>query len=420
MQLDDVWIERGENLEDFCNLMEKMSKSTIYKKTSTAELSLLVYGYETQREYKMLILDSVCINDLESSYATDVMMSIPVNKNAVDKVLLKETLDGAGFMILEDEDCYYVSQKAMSSILARANLNGSGMFRKSLPRNLILEECLYKSGIGDIGGGVYTQKDAANPEDYNCTIVARQVTENGRTNKKIFFLPTEKYIPLPLTVLSEVAEAICADHDMFGRAKVKQWSATNFVSEIALTFPQYGEAVKEKYNLKGDLEPGILIRSSDTGHSCFVIKVIAYINGSSSYITIKEEKRKHSGHVEAEDVLEKIRKIFPGAVKRFVKDLSDLDLQKVVTASVPASRIEKEYEKVCDRIFRTSGITRVIGKKREIETKRNILEEMKAIKEPTAYDLVIQIINTHDYFDSLPETCVDDISAAEANAVYSY
>ena len=404
MKLIDTWEKTGFDMKGFCQEISEMTTHTEYKKFSTAEFVLLAYGYETPSCYRMRMIDSIALNDFETT--GEAIIDFPVAKEKSNADLMKETVENAGFMISDGVNTYYISKYAMVSIYARANLNGDGMARRSLSKCLFLEESLHYAGIGDTGRN-HRVKAKDNPEDFNCTMVIRK--QDGI--RKLFFLPTEKYTPMPLTVLSDTAKHIMGTR-MFGKPKVKKWKVSHSVSEIQIVFPEMMEEIKEKYQLEHDILPGVLIRSSDIGMACTEMQVIAYIGNSKRYVVLNGVKQKHAGEFDVDEMLDQISDMVTKAIKELPAKMHGLKKMEIVGKKMSKSDRKKVAETLFTKSFRQIGLSTVIGKKREMMFKQDVVEKFNG--QVSAYDVAIWTLTIGDYFN---DTVVENDIAARCGGI---
>jgi hypothetical protein len=407
MKLIDTWEKTGSDLKGFCQEISELTAHTEYKKFSTAEFALLAYGYETPSSYRMRMIDALALSDFETT--GEAIIEFPIEKEKSDKDLMEETVRNAGFMISDGKYSYYISKYAMVSIFARANLNGDGMARRSLSKCLFLEESLHYAGIGENGRN-HRIKERDNPNDYNCTMVIRK----QGNSRKLFFLPTEKYAPMPLTVLSDTAKYIMKTR-MFGVPKVKKWSVSHAVSEVQVVFPEMKEEIKEKYNLDHDILPGILIRSSDIGMSCTEMQVIAYIGNSKRYVVLNGIKQKHAGEFNVDEMLEEAEKMIRNVVADLPSRMLGLKKVEIIGKKMSKSDRKKVAETLFTKSFRQIGLSSVIGKKREMMFKQDVVEKFNG--QVSAYDVAICTLTIGDYFN---DSVVENDIATRCGGIVDY
>ena len=407
MTLIDTWEKTGFDLKGFCQEINELTTHTEYKKFSTAEFALLAFGYETPASYRMRMIDSITLSDFETT--GEAIIDFPISKEKANKDLMNETIKNAGFMISDGNRAYYISKYAMVSIFARANLNGDGMARQSLPKCLFLEESLHYAGIGDNGRNHRT-KERSNPNDYNCTMVIRK--QNGL--QKLFFLPTEKYTPMPLTVLSDTAKYIM-DTKIFGVPKVKKWTVSHAVSEIQIVFPEMKEEIKSKYCLDHDILPGLLIRSSDIGMACTEMQIIAYIGNSKRYVVLNGIKQKHAGEFDVDDMLNQASDMMKAVIRDLPVRMMGLKKVEIIGKRMSKSDRKKVAETLFTKSFRQIGLSSVIGKKREMMFKQDVVEKFNG--HVSAYDVAIWTLTIGDYFD---DTVVENDIANRCGGIVDY
>ena len=388
MKLIDTWEKTGSTLNGFVQEIQDLTSNTEYRRFSTAEFVLLAYGYETPTAYRMRMIDSIALSDFETT--GEALIDFPISKENVDPNLMKETVENAGFLLSDGKNKFYISKYTMVSLFARANLNGDGMAHRSLSKCLFLEEALHRAGIGEHGRN-HRVKEKSNPCDYNCTMVIRK--HDGK--QKLFFLPTEKYTPVPLTVLSDTAKFIMTSK-IFGKPAVKSWYVSHAMSEIQIVFPEMKEEIKEKYQLEHDILPGFLIRSSDIGMACMEMQIIAYIGNSKRYVVLNTIKQKHCGDIDVDEMLKEAQKLITKTVAELPAKMVGLKKVEIAGKRMSKSDRRKIAESVFTKSFRQIGLTSVIGKKREMLFKQEIVNSLDDCV--SAYDVAIKTLTIGDFF----------------------
>jgi hypothetical protein len=422
IELKDTWKLSGDNLNSFREIAMELDDHTNEIITSTAELSIMVVGYETSKYRKMMILGSDSVKNFENSQHVEPEQEFTLPKNDTSEDLLNESFSGAGFMIIHRNVPYYVSENALSSLFARAGVNGDGMFRISNARNIFLANCLYNAGIGEKSHGKHHKKSLKNPADQNCTLIVRDEVINGKKLRKIFFVPSEKYVRVPMTILADVAEEIC-DDDILGRPEVKYWFADHGILEIVITFPEKAEEIQKAYKLPHKIIPGVMLRSSDTGKSCVDVKSVAFIGKSRRYLEIESAKQKHMGNFEPKDILEEANDV----ILRNVKTLPELLAQLIgnpIYDGPEDEEWEKKNESACRKALlkcmKHTKIVPIIGKKREKLLKDALLAEIDPSIPYTEYDIALMIMTISDRIENVPQSMRDELAKAVATAPYAF
>ena len=426
----DSWNAHGKDLDEFRGMCQDIADATHYRKASTAEFALILRGYENEKEFKFCKWDTYAIKELEKNGvgAAD-FKDFPVKKKHMDDVLFRETMNGAGFLISENRHTYYVSENALSSLFSRANMAGDSAFINSNARNYFLAECLWRAGIGIRSNGKHDYKKLSNPDDQNCTLVTREVNVIGddgeeKNLRKIFFVPTEKYAPVPLTVLADVAEEIC-DDDILGRPEVRYWYFNHGIAEICIVFPEKAEEIKTVYKLKDDILPGVLLRTSDTGECCVDIKSIAFVGKHSHrYVALETYKRKHSGEMDIEEVIENADHLLLRNIKKLPELLADLIGRYVYEGDTSdanwASKNKAAVEKAIKKVFKYIRLVPVLGKKREKSLKEQLFAEINPEVPYTEYDIAIMVMTISDRVEGLSQTKRDELANACATAPFAF
>ena len=415
IDLTDNYTRSGEDLDKFRGEIQKLTESTKYIRTSTAELAIEKIAIPGSKKVVFQEINPDTVIAMEDAGVYDQEANKHEHpREKVNEDLFKEAVNGPGFLIRKDDSFLYISSNALSSLFARANLAGDEIFRPTFARDVLLMQGMYFAGIGDRARGRHKVRDRKNnPEDYNCTLVVRSVYENGKEIQKVFFVPTEKYAPVPLTVLSDVADAIC-DDDILGRPEVKFWRVDHELAEIVITFPEKGEELKEVYKLPHAVIPGVLIRSSDTGKSCVDIKSVAFLEKGRRYMILETAKRKHAGIIDADEIIETADAIVLKNLRRLPETMMKLIERPVYepTEGKEFSEVEnrKAVEKMVSDVLRKVKLSPVIGKKRELPLKNAIKAEINPSVPYTHYDIAMMLMSIPDRIEGLTRVSTEGLA----------
>jgi hypothetical protein len=418
--LKDNWEMSGSDFDDFVDVVSELTKITKHRKTSTAELNLLRPGYSIpKRNFAMteLLDHQDLLNFDETGTFENKLIKMDQEYN---NELFDETTTGAGFFIREHGQIFYVSKNAVTSILSRANLSGDNMYAISYLRTAFLAYSLYKKGIGECGNGRHeSRRTFSNPDDQNCTLVYREIKDGGKVYRKIFFVPTEKYSPVPLMVVPEIAEKIC-DDDIMGEPDVKYWFVNHDIVEICIVFPEIADETADAYKkLPDQVLPGILIRSSDTGKSCVDVKAVAFIGKSRHYITLETTKRKHTGEVDVEALVEEANEVVLENVRTLPELLVKLTENIIYEAGSGKANLAK-VRMAISKAIKHCGLTKIVGKKREKELKMALIAELNPDRDYSEYDIAAMIMKIGDRICDVPQFMRDQLGEACAKAPFAF
>jgi hypothetical protein len=419
INLKDNWEMSGKNFDEFVEVVSELTRITKHRKTSTAEINLLLPGYVNKNVARMQILEHSVLNSFESTMSIEVENDFRLEKD-YDKELYDESTTQTGFMLLEHGQPFYISRNALPSIYARASIGGDGMYAPSLARNVFLGHSLYKKGIGECGNGRHeARRTFANPDDQNCTLVYREIKDGSHVYRKIFFVPTEKYSPVPLMVVPEIAERIC-DDDVMGEPEVKYWFVNHDLVETCIVFPEIAEETADAYkNLPDQVLPGIMLRSSDTGKSCVDVKAVAFIGKSRHYITLETKKRKHTGDVDVDCLVEEANEVILENVRTLPSLLASMTENVIYEAGSGKAAFAK-VRLAISKTIRHCGLTKIIGKKREKELKLALIAELNPDRDYTEYDVAAMIMKIGDRISDVPQFMRDQLGEACAKAPFAF
>ena len=420
ISLKDTWEMSGKNFDDFCEICSELTKITKHRKTSTAEINLLLPGY-IKNGARLQVLEHSVMTEFEKSYSLDIENDyhLSINKE-FDQELYDESTQQTGFLIQEHGQAFYVSRNALPSLYARASLGGDGMYAISLARNVFLGHSLYKKGIGECGNGRHeARRTFANPDDQNCTLVYREIKDGSKVYRKIFFVPTEKYSPVPLMVVPEIAERIC-DDDIMGQPDVKYWFVNHDIVETCIVFPEIAEETAEAYKkLPDEVLPGILLRSSDTGKSCVDVKAVAFIGKSNHYITLETKKRKHTGEVDVDALVEEANEVILENVRTLPVLLATMTENVIYEAGSGKANMAK-VRLAISKTIKHCGLTKIVGKKREKDLKTALVAELNPDRNYTEYDVAAMIMKIGDRISDVPQFMRDQLGEACAKAPFAF
>ena len=422
ISLNDNWEVSGTDFDELVEVTSELTKMTKHRKTSTAELLMLLGGYTTSGTAMTISLTHDLLEEYEEfkSIELDAKYNYLIPKNEYSKELYEESVAENGFMIQERGQTFYTSKTMMSSLLARCLINGQNSYFNCCLRNTLIAYLLYKRGIGDCGNGRHEPRCTyINPDDQNVTLVYREIKEGGKTLRKIFYMPTEKYTPVPLMVVPETAERIC-DDDILGEPTVKYWFVNHEIVEACIVFPEIAEETAEAYEkLPDQVLPGILLRSSDTGKSCVDVKAVAFIGKSQHYITLETKKRKHTGEVDVDSFVEEANEAILENVRILPELLAKMTENVIYEAGAGKTRMAKVRNAI-SKAFRHCGLTKIIGKKREKELKTALFTELNLERDYTEYDVAAMIMKIGDRISNVTHFMRDQLGEACAKAPYAF
>ena len=424
IKLNDNWEVSGIDFDEFVEIINELGKMTKCRKVSTAEMELLLSGYESRNFANTIrltpelikVLDEHLVDMITGSFDPDEM-ELPVLEQKIeseyDHDLYRETFRESGFMMKEKEKCFYISRNALPSLFSRLKLGGEKMYNTNIVRNLLVGKMLYEQGIQAEDRAVFK-----NPEDTNASIVYRELKDGEKTLRKIFFVPTNKYCPIPLMVLPEIAEKIC-DDDILGDPDIQYWRVNHDIAEIVITFPAIAEETASAYTkLPDEVLPGVLIRTSDTGKSCVDVKAVAFVGRSHHYITLETSKRKHTGEVTSDEIVNEANEV----VLRNVRVLPEL-LANLTENVIYEPGVTKDVSVVRKAISKTilyCGLTKVLGKKREKDLKTGLFAEINEERVYTQYDIAAMIMKISDRIAEIPQYMRDQLGEACAKAPFAF
>lgn len=420
--IEENYEERGTTIPELIASAKKFADATEYIRVNSSNLEILRVT-EEKNQYRFVTIDGELVKAVNEFYALEPQSTFK-NKNEVDETLVRESLDplGAGFLlrIKGEDEFFYVSPRAISSIMARAGLDGDQAYETCATRDLDLMRALYNKGLGLKSRCSYDKRRNAG-NDYNVTLVLRKddliVGGKKETVRKLFFMHSGKYTPVPLTIVPEITTSLC-DKDDFGTPEVKYWYADHGHMEICVTFPEAAEDIKKTYHLRDTLLPGIIVMSSDTGEETVNSKAVLFAGKSLNYLTLEESPRKHTGKIKEEELLADANEL----IFRNLTVLPELMAKLICTPVWKNEKTTRQKERTIDKllsaVFKGTKIVPIIGKGREVKVRKALMDEINTDIPYTFYDVAMMAMTLADRMPDLKKDAAESLSKALAKAPY--
>ena len=136
--------------------------------------------------------------------------------------------------------------------------------------------------------------------------------------------------------------------------------------------------------------------------ACTEMQIIAYIGNSKRYVVLNGIKQKHAGEFDVDEMLDKANDMIAKAVDELPAKMMGLKKLEIIGSKMSKSDRKKVAETLFTKTFRQIGLTPIIGKKREMMFKQDVVEKIGG--EVSAYDVAILTLTIGDYFnDSVVE-----------------
>ena len=217
----------------------------------------------------------------------------------------------------------------------------------------------------------------------------------------------------------QIAERIC-DDDIMGQPDVKYWFVNHDIVETCIVFPEIAEETAEAYKkLPDEVLPGILLRSSDTGKSCVDVKAVAFIGKSNHYITLETKKRKHTGEVDVDALVEEANEVILENVRTLPVLLATMTENVIYEAGSGKANMAK-VRLAISKTIKHCGLTKIVGKKREKDLKTALVAELNPDRNYTEYDVAAMIMKIGDRISDVPQFMRDQLGEACAKAPFAF
>lgn len=334
-----------------------------------------------------------------------VISRVP-HSSKINEELLRESIHETGTILVAPVDgtatAMYMSPSGLSALAEKAGVGGIRVNDPSKYRDVYIMEGILQK---------------ANP----IKLVVRTVNEDGRTDRKVFGVLTEKYKPVSLQLIPDTIDAFEADGTM-GCSELRYWRNNQTYTEVLIEFPEAAEEMAETYGLTEALVPGIRISTSDTGDSAVRIQGTYRRSGSRTYVVQKEVKKNHMGKVDKDTILADTKKEIYAEISELPERLAGLMANTIGTPDIStAEGVEANkqlVQKVIRKAARTLHIGKAIGQKRGKELTDQLSCEVNGSLIYTEYDIAMTFIGLGDRVANLPENARKQLEKACANAPY--
>lgn len=281
--LKDDWSLSGTDLHRFSWELEKLAAATTHRQVSPSDVAFVPIHRKEDGYFVCSVLKEVNVNTfyskindfVASDKSTHTYPTIPTTTcpfESVDEELATDSMNTNGMIMALFGKPIYISEAARGSLLARADLGGKRMNSHSLPVSLAIADGFYeKRGM-----------------------VTLAIRKDSLGNNKIFSFLSDKYEPIPQSTILDVAKRIMSDAVM-GETEVREWQMDHEFTRLYLEFPEKAEEFASMYGLTDVNIPGVVLMSSDTGASSFIVRGTYRSPKSSSYVMVDEVMRRHQG-----------------------------------------------------------------------------------------------------------------------------
>lgn len=392
-KLLDNWCETGTDIESFEAAVKEMSKSTYVNIVRSCDLKLL-----SQAESPVPTTLNVFMLDPQNLWEVGVTGDLSVKRAKIRREvfkdnnaeeLLKEYEDNTKLLIQSDGKIYFTSANLSPTLGLRAQMGGEAMLKPSLERDIHVANQL------------------------NNTDEVSLIVRKAGNVRKIFAALSGKYTYEPQTLMCETLDRVTKDGTL-GKIDCHHWTLNNQIGEIYVEFPDKSAEIAAIYDLEDELVPGLYIAKSDVGECSITVRATWRIGGS--IITLDEVKRKHSGKIDVDKIMEDIDKAVFSKYTKLPEKLCDLmsinitdpEWKKTLTTSKFAAANKKAINAAIKSVFKQIGLVEATTKKIEKALYEALCDEIDPTISFTAYDIAMMVMQ-------LPERKICGLSKAYIN-----
>lgn len=394
--ISDNYARYGTNIEELKNLLQEVDRATTYREWDCEDVEVLMYKEHDDEKVYFRRINSKSLKEMEADEKRPVPRTW-LRTNAIPEDMLKEMIESTGIILYVPDQmgAFFVSEFAMPTLLARADLKGERMMTNTFARNLYMAEGLFNSG-----------------KTMKC--VLRSVEVAGKKQSKIFGCFTPKYAQVPLIELPRIAEVFIKDGKL-GAGKVKNWSFTQDFTNIAIEFPDEAQEYADYYDIPDKVFPGIIICSSETGASSLIVKSTVRLEGQKYPVVTKEIKARHLGKIDIDELIKDVDDQLFSEVRKLPERMEEL----FKTPACPDGKTDvRRIERLIRHGIRKLGFYKVLGKKRSQFIAEQLVSEINPDAVYSMYDIVCSIMTVGDRLESLSDNLRRPLQEICAKAPY--
>jgi hypothetical protein len=407
----DSWDLNGNNIEDFKELIKEMEAKTLCMRVNSEKLSVLsVTGSNGGAIYCNLMAPyKIWIVKDKHYFLQNSMVS---KGNIMEKgdfeSLIKEAENKTKLILVYDNTPIFTSAEFPLSVFQQYDETMCYLDKPSLGRDISMAERF--EGEKEV------------------TIILRTINSIS----KVYAMRSSRYLYIRQSILLDIMEEI-QKREVYYKEEYKKeksekvpfvcraWHIDNKSSWIELEFQSLGHEIKRRYDFNDDIVPGVKIITSDTGFSSLRIQSIWRI---SNTICIEHEfSRKHTGTKKHREMSEEFKaSVFDEMNQEILTKYVELPQKLFALKTVILTEGEKTAASYISRVlkhaFKTVKMTAAISKQRSIKLESHVMEKLDYSKKITAYDLVIQTIDSINELKDIPITAVENMKKAITKLVY--
>lgn len=403
-RLLDKWSATGTDLAEFKNYLNEIANATLPVKVQAKDVKLYSKNEHITPDPGKL---PVYVLNPENVWEINDKgnLSLHVGHLSEDKLiysgaqeLLDEYNNSVKLMLNVNDKVYFTSLNLSPTLGLRTDMKGESAVIPSLARDVLTAERL------------------------NTTDEITFITRKYEGLKKIYAALSGSYAYVPQNFLCDVVDRV-GDASKLGEMACKNWMIDNQIAEIYLEFPQKAEEIKALYEFDDEMTPGLYLAKSDVGECSITIRATWRIK--NSLIIADEIKRKHTGKIEIDHILEDVDKIVFGKYTQLPDKLCEL-MQMDITNPEWTKYSEKRFHstnlKAVSEAYKTVlkeiGMVSAIGKKQEKSIYEQLCAEINPALCYTAYDVVMAVMQIPERLPGLSNAYQEALSKACSKAPY--
>lgn len=392
----DSFSASGDDLKDLENAIQQLEECTSFQKETTERLQVLSLFADDDEKIYCYKLDPGqpsrdIISYLQSGRA--LLRKDNFRKKGSFEDIIEEAVSNTRLMLSNGKHVYFTSSHVTSTMDA-FGINGAFLNTPCIERDLVIAKQFQ--------------------EDRECTLVVRSV--NGV--KKVFAILGSNYGVFPQSALLDLIHAIETRCNV-GSIKCRSWNITNFMSSVFIEFPDIGAQFQTAYGLSEEFVPGIWLATSDTGDSSFKIRGTWRVDNSVFYN--HEIKRRHTGEMNTDDMLEEIEETIIQKYQEFIEKVCGLRtsiVTKTAHTKQEQSQNAKNIESVIKSCFKQIKITGAIGKKASCSILKNLVDSFNNTTGYMAYDIAVGIMKIPQQVGNLNIYAMEELQKVIHKAPY--
>lgn len=400
-KLLDKWSASGSDVESFNEAVKDLSDATYVSVVRAGNLKLLSKTEsDVPSALGVFVLDPNNLWEIDPTGAFFLKRG-KIKREIFEKVnaeeLVKEYENSTKLLIQSDGKILFTSLNLCPTFGLRTQMGGDATLTPSIGRDIHFAERLKVN------------------EDEEISLIIR----NAGGVRKAFAALSGTYTYEPQTLMSDTLKRV-SDGGVLGKMECHHWSLNNQIGEIFVEFPEKAAEISAIYDLEDELVPGLYIAKSDVGECSITIRATWRVG--SSIIILDELKRKHSGKIDVEKIMEDVDKIVFSKYTKLPEKLCELmtvnitdpTWKKTLSTSKFESANKKAVNAAIKSVFKQIGLVDATTKKIEKQLYEALCDEIDPSITYTAYDIAMMIMQLPErrivglskaYIDPLAKAC---------------